>query len=80
MCALKPPLLQSRGAPGTSGLQVKPPSKLVEQSGAAQFPLTQNTHVVGWLMQGKVMNLWFGDLELSMRLQNRWRPRRTIII
>ena len=47
MCALKPPLLQSRGAPGTSGLQVKPPSKLVEQSGAAQFPLTQNTHVVG---------------------------------
>ena len=30
MCALNPPLLQPKGAPGTSGLQVFPPSKLVE--------------------------------------------------
>ena len=52
MCALSPPLLQSIGAPGTSGLHVKPPSKLVEQSGAAQLPLTQNTQVVGCAKAG----------------------------
>ena len=48
MCPVKPPLLQSTGAPGTSGPQVKPPSLLVEQRGDTQLPLTQNTHVVSW--------------------------------
>ena len=52
MCALSPPLLQPKGAPGTSGLHVNPPSKLVEQSGASQLPFTQKTHVVGWLNAG----------------------------